>query len=311
MSRELVSIRFIDCIINRDGTYKINNLVEGQENYLRVYKENFEGKQVLLENAYVAYDKNDIYKLYYNGNEKIKKRVIFREKTIGQLIDEFCINTYPDYMLFGISLGGCEGGVIVEESEGASEGASEGTSEGNASNELFSFHSPVEQFKNKRIVVKGYVQSGKTLFMITGTYKFLSRGFNVVIVLRNSKKDKEQIKGRIHSITKKLYDWLPKNYKSHFNIKVLDNIKPENILKISKKQTVYISIGHEAPLKKYVDMLNDHPELNKKFALFIDEVDFIDSGNTEVEKQIAKLKEKCYCRFEVSATVLDPILGDN
>jgi len=144
-----------------------------------------------------------------------------------------------------------------------------------------------ESFKNKNIIVKGFVQSGKTNFIISTSALFNIIGNkNIVIITRNSTDDELQLKNRLN-----YFDNEMKNISVEF---INEKIK-----------SVFIDIGHPRRIKNLLKTLS---KTQKEYVLFIDEVDFMDSIDTKTTEQLSKLKEKAYCIFDVSATVMDPIL---
>jgi hypothetical protein len=249
-------------------------------------------------------------KYVYNKNKK---------KSLSDWIDEFCKTICIDYDLFSQPIVEADEEVEIEEKTKYGETKTKKIKIRKSKNPRHFgaehsadvdpiFTTNVLKFRGRRIIVKGHVQSGKSNLMITGAFNFIKCGYSIVIVLRNNEKDKVQIKTRLEKMTKALLEFLPDEFKNQFNIKMLpDNFKPEDLA----GQTVYISIGHEAPLKKYADEVAKNPDLQEKFVLFIDEVDFVDSIGTGVKNQLDRLKVKAFARFEVSATILDPLLHED
>ena len=139
----------------------------------------------------------------------------------------------------------------------------------------------IQRFKNKKIVVKGFVQSGKTNFIITASAFFkLIGNKDIVIITRNFTDDEIQLQTRIDQF-------------------VIDMRKSS----IDSQGKYFINIGNASSLKRLSTQLK-----GKDYILFIDEVDFIDNIGTLTSLQLEKLKRKSYCTLGVSATVMDPLL---
>ena len=51
----------------------------------------------------------------------------------------------------------------------------------------------IQKEKMDQYIVKGYVQSGKTNFIIQSTLSFLKENFSVIIIVRDRKSDREQL----------------------------------------------------------------------------------------------------------------------
>ena len=103
-------------------------------------------------------------------------------------------------------------------------------------------------------------------------------------------------------------DFLGEEYKDKFNIEALSGKKINAQHLTGQVPKILISIGHATPLRNINKLIEDNPEASKKFALFMDEVDFIDSEGTNVQKELVKLRQHCFCSYGVSATILDSTL---
>jgi len=133
----------------------------------------------------------------------------------------------------------------------------------------------VETLRDKYTLVKGHVQSGKTNFMICASSLFVSLGYAVVHLLRDRMSDREQITERFQD----------------------------------KMKNIYLALSNKKSISKVTDSVK---ESKLPYILFIDEVDFVDSGNkTKKYEVIQDLKKSAYCTFGVSATIMDPIGKEN
>jgi hypothetical protein len=144
----------------------------------------------------------------------------------------------------------------------------------------------IERCKGKKIIVKGFVQSGKTNFIISTSALFNILGNkNIVIITRNSTDDKLQLENRLN----------------YFDDEIM-NISEEFA---DEKSKIFIEIGNSSRIKKLLSILKRG---GKDYILFIDEVDYVDSVDTKTTDQLSKLRNGAYCIFSISATIMDPIL---
>ena len=127
----------------------------------------------------------------------------------------------------------------------------------------------------KKYIVKGHVQSGKTNFIINASKIFLDLNYLIVIIVRDRKSDKEQLFNRLKTQIKKYSD-------------------------------VYIVLGNVSSISKI------EKKLDKPYILFIDEVDFVDHNQkSQKYKCIQNVKEKAISIFGISATIMDSLGKDN
>jgi hypothetical protein len=161
----------------------------------------------------------------------------------------------------------------------------------------------IKRYEGREIVIKGHIQSGKSRMMVNGALKFFGKGLSSLIVLRNSNDDAVQLINRMKTIIEELKVFLPKRYKN-IEIKVVENIKKAEIVN-GGKPTICVTIANSATLKKYLNIIETKPNLQKKFVVFEDEKDFIDSANTTTRDMLQTVRSFCYCSFGVSATIMD------
>jgi hypothetical protein len=160
------------------------------------------------------------------------------------------------------------------------------------------------EFSEKYMIVKGFMQVGKTNFIISAAVWFMLNGMSSVIVLRNCNSDKDQLIRRVKEYNARIQAFLGYNHSNKFVIEAVSNgeIKPKHFT--GKDPVIAVVIANTSPLKKINNMI-ENTGASKKFALFFDEVDFIDSDGTLVQKELDKLREHCFCSYGVSATILD------
>jgi len=155
----------------------------------------------------------------------------------------------------------------------------------------------VAELKGRFITIKGHIQSGKTKFMICSSLLFLLAGYSVIIVLRNNKADQEQIYERLVLFEKEI-----QSQKSATKLKICKTSTEK--IRVDKAR-IYLTLGNGSSTLKILDGFKDS---NEKYVMFIDEVDYVDSGEgTRKNDVIPKLKENAHCVFGVSATIMDPL----
>jgi hypothetical protein len=163
---------------------------------------------------------------------------------------------------------------------------------------------PSQYIKNlidRYITIKGHIQSGKTKFIICASTLFLYCGYSVIIILRNNKADQEQIYERLILFEKDI---------CNLGDSPLFSICKTSFQKINiEKPRIFLTLGNGSSESKIYEELNK----NKiKYFLFIDEVDYVDSGKkTKKNVIIELLKKNAQCVFGVSATIMDPIGKEN
>ena len=94
------------------------------------------------------------------------------------------------------------------------------------------------RMKGRNFPVKGYIQSGKTKFMINTAVWFLLNGKSSLIVVRNYTDDSDQLKARISSFTKELYDCL-EHYGYDKNVLIIGN--SNNVLRGIKQFYLFVN----------------------------------------------------------------------
>ena len=177
------------------------------------------------------------------------------------------------------------------------------------------------RMKGRNFPVKGYIQSGKTKFMINTAVWFLLNGKSSLIVVRNYTDDSDQLKARISSFTKELYDCL-EHYgydKNVFTVEYTDENKIDADSINGTNPKIMISICNANQLHKINEKITNNEK--GKFVLFIDEADLLhkdveeteSSGNGELTSaaELQKLYKSAFCSFSVSGTILDSILKNN
>jgi hypothetical protein len=162
------------------------------------------------------------------------------------------------------------------------------------------------EFSEKYMIVKGFMQVGKTNFIISSAIWFMINGMSSIIVLRNYNGDKDQFVRRVEEYNEMLKKYIGESNvgESKFLIEcVVDNINPSHFS--SKNPKIIVCIANVVALKKLTSIIENNPSISKTYNLEIDEVDYIDSEGTGVVKELNKLREHCFCSYGVSATILD------
>lgn len=149
----------------------------------------------------------------------------------------------------------------------------------------------IKHLKGRFLTIKGYVQSGKTNFIICASILCLLSGYSVAIILRDYKVDQEQIHVRILEFMKKI--------NSSFSVTKSGKINK------SSQPSIYLALGNANSINKVYEHMKENTD---KYILMIDEVDYVDSStNTLKNSKINIIKENAHCIFGISATIMDPI----
>jgi hypothetical protein len=85
-----------------------------------------------------------------------------------------------------------------------------------------------EFLANRYVAVKGQIQSGKTSFMICAGMLLLLAGMDVVIVLRNSNSDLQQIYARLTAFKDVLYRECQQSFDISTSRKPVASIRPQH-----------------------------------------------------------------------------------
>ena len=159
----------------------------------------------------------------------------------------------------------------------------------------------VESLKDKYTVIKGHVQSGKTNFMICASALFVSMGYSVVHLLRDRTSDRDQIHGRLLRFQE--------DHNKAFG-QTMRVIKTAGAgAKSVDSPQIYLALCNKPSVTKVLSIVNAS---ERPYILFIDEVDFVDSGDaTKKYEAIQDMKKSAYCVFGVSATIMDPLGKEN
>ena len=139
----------------------------------------------------------------------------------------------------------------------------------------------IKSIQQQYYIVKGHVQSGKTNFMVCASNWFILSKLSVIILLRDRKSDRDQMYNR---------------FKSFSDISIFKKIRKV------ETSSIFLLLGNKSSVDKALETI-DTP-----YILFIDEVDYVDSGTKSKKcSLIQQLKQKAYCTFGVSATIMDPL----
>ena len=158
----------------------------------------------------------------------------------------------------------------------------------------------IASLAQRYITIKGHVQSGKTKFMICASSLFLKSGYSVIIILRNNKADQEQIHERLMLFAKQM----EVATKSASTFTICKTSRDEIVIGPDKPR-IYLTLGNNSSTKKIMTELEG---THAPYILFIDEVDYVDSGEGSKKNEIIPLlKQRAHCIFGVSATIMDPM----
>lgn len=148
----------------------------------------------------------------------------------------------------------------------------------------------------EKILLKGDVQSGKTLRMIISAICYLICGKDVVFILRNKKADKYQLIKRFEKIFERLQN--EKNF-THPSFKIVDKHDSPPM-----SNCIFVDIYSKTNIKKLQKKLL--PRNIKNSVLFIDEADCRDDTK---DKEFITLCNSTGINIFVSATVQDILVS--
>lgn len=171
---------------------------------------------------------------------------------------------------------------------------------------------PISKIKNqKKFVIKGLVQSGKTEYMICLMIYMLTMNKSVVLVLRNIDDDRVQFSKRFLEFKKKYSE----KFSELNEIYLVDNVLKASKLKREKESPrIFVCLDNASNIKKVNEVLL---KTGERYVTIFDEADFVDSGKGMKSKHYDVLKMRSSKIFWVSATIMDMlakedgICGDN
>lgn len=183
----------------------------------------------------------------------------------------------------------------------------------------FSDHS-ITSLRDKTIVLKGEMQSGKTLWMITRSLMDVYNDRSAIVVLRDLSDDQLQLTNRIKNINEHYISFAKGKFGMDVNsmVEIVDDIHKMSKYSDKKKQNIMMGItpkfiaciSHMSQLNKLVDIvrMTDRPQ----YSLYIDESDYVDVGDSSrrrTGKSMALdiLKTCAYSVTMVSATIIENI----
>ncbi len=172
------------------------------------------------------------------------------------------------------------------------------------------------QFLNKRGIVlcTSPCQGGKSNFTICCSIKSMLNGRTPIIITRNLSADGNKMENDINIISQQFNDFMDKNHvpDKKFEITTLrcEKLDSEK-LKLSLNGTyprIVICLANSIQLLKLVNSIKT---LRGDFDLYIDEIDYIDYGDSEVAEHLDMLKKTSYKTYGITATPLDCILSED
>lgn len=156
----------------------------------------------------------------------------------------------------------------------------------------YGFHS--DTIPNGNMLIKGDIQSGKTLMMILGTLCYLASGKDVIIIVRNKIDDKLQFMERFRGIVSRL----GKEFGfSNKQFQIACNSDPI----ASQGPCAFIEIFHSGNISKLYERLKTRSL--RSMVMYIDEADLRANYTQKLFKEVGKT-------IYVSATVQDIIVSD-
>jgi hypothetical protein len=266
-----------------------------------------------------------------NGNLKTIKS---KKDIIGPITD-FLLNKCPD-LLQVLNIENFDFGVketLEEELENQNSSDSETDDKNKNRNQKKYKKRNTKEKKSKQIKEKvfdrligrnfptrGFIQSGKTNFMISTATWMLLNGKSSIIVVRNYTDDSAQIQERIKSFQQEMSLMLINSGldPGMFKVELATNgILPEVLS--GEKPMITIALYNNSALQKITKSITD--EQRRKFVLFIDEADLLHKtvigdektagDKTNAATELNNIKNNSFCCFSVTGTVLDNILKDD
>ena len=175
--------------------------------------------------------------------------------------------------------------------------------------------------RDKIRILKGEMQSGKTLWMITRSLMEVYIGKTSVVILRELNGDHLQILRRIGQVNEDYVTQAKKRFGLDLTniIDVVENVhkfsttSKDEIIKVFNGETpkFIACISNASPMNKLIDCIRlvNRPQ----YSLFIDEADYVDSGDssqmlTLKSRAMEILKRFAYRITMVSATVIENIM---
>jgi hypothetical protein len=163
--------------------------------------------------------------------------------------------------------------------------------------------------EKEHIIIKGYVQSGKTSFMLCSALKYMfgPSSMSSVIILRDSIGDSTQIASRLRDMKQMLKEYLrDKNVSDEIDFTVLgDRVSfvdfDAAMSGINPK--IFVVLGNGSQLRRINKLMKKVESPN--VAVFIDEADSNDTGENHRTDEMAILKETASRVFYISATILE------
>lgn len=165
------------------------------------------------------------------------------------------------------------------------------------------------QTKKEHIIIKGYVQSGKTSFMLCSALKYMfgPSSMSSIIILRDSIGDSAQITSRLRGMKETLKEYLHcQNISDEIDFTILGDKSSfedfdDAMSGINPK--IFVILGNGTRLKRINKMMKDVE--SPRVAIFIDEADSNDTGKNQRTNEMTILKESGSMVFYISATILD------
>ena len=182
----------------------------------------------------------------------------------------------------------------------------------------------VVALKDKLLVLKGEMQSGKTLWMITRSLMDVYKNLTSLVVLRETTGDQLQLLQRIRKVNNDFITMASEKFGMDVGniVEIVDDVHKmaklpaANIHDIFSGETpkFIACISNESPMNKIVAMLQNVKR--PQYALYIDESDYVDMGDssnssTGKGKAINVLKKLAYRVTMVSATIIENICNND
>ena len=157
-------------------------------------------------------------------------------------------------------------------------------------------------------------QGGKGNFTIACAIKSMINGRTPIIITRNFTGDANKMDNDIGNVSKLFSNFMDKNnVKKKFEITTLrcEKLDSEKLHKSLNGQypRIVVCLANSIQIKKLYDVVSESKSAGL-YDLYIDEVDFIDCGNSELSENLNNLKNYAFQTYGITATPLDFILSE-
>jgi len=157
-------------------------------------------------------------------------------------------------------------------------------------------------------------QGGKSNFTICCAIKSMLSKNTPIVVVRNLTADGNKMENDIKNVSIQFGNFMKKNNVQNIEFEIstlrcekLDSEKLHKSLK-AEYPRIIVCLANSIQLNKIIDAVSTVK--GSSFELYIDEVDFIDYGESDVSESLNKLKKLAVRTYGITATPLDCLLSE-